>query len=314
MEDLESLSMPADEPEGTPMANPADDPVSFATSSLTPVARDQRDGRSVPMPTASYSQNSFRLEVGYLLGLTIVMAFLYPTSRLIKLVVDVKETRMKETLMILRVRPAAYWRSWFLIHLVVFAIIAVLITVTLSSTVLIYSSQVYLLVWIGFFSTSAMGFSFFIACLFSRAKLAAVVGPMALFVTLLPRFIFFGSNRYENTTAKMWASLLPGTAFAFGADIVADYEYSAQGVQSWNAGEGDYSFNISIAFLMLDTLIYHTLGWYLEEVLPKRYGSARPFYFIISPWYWCRCLLPSRKTKPSPDVVNQGLDTEEDSR
>jgi len=50
----------------------------------------------MPMPTAEYDQNIFYTAVGYLLGLAISMGFLYPMSRLVKGVVEEKETRMKE--------------------------------------------------------------------------------------------------------------------------------------------------------------------------------------------------------------------------
>jgi hypothetical protein len=97
---------------------------------------------------------------------------------------------------------------------------------------------------------------------------------MALFATLLPRFIFFETNRYEAIASKRWASLLQCTAFAFGADIIADYEYAEVGVQTWNASVGDYSFNAAVGFLFLDTLVYIYLGWYLELVIPRQYGVA----------------------------------------
>lgn len=264
-------------------------------------ATDHSNVWSMPMPTAAYSQNSFFLAVGYLLGLTIVMAYLYPTSRLVKLIVEEKELRIKETLMIMGVHPWAYWWSWCIFYLVLFVVVAILVTATLTTSVLHYSSPAYLLVWIGLFSTAIMGFCFAIAALFNRAKLAAVIGPMAVFATVLPRFIFFGTNRYEGSVAKKWASLLPATAFAFGADVVADYEYAEQGIQSWNASEGAYSFNTSMEFLLLDTFLYFFLGWYLEQVLPKEYGSPRPFYFIVSPWYWCSCFFP-RKTAPAENL------------
>ena len=241
---------------------------------------------SMPMPTAAYSQNAFFQAVGFLLGLTIAMAYLYPASRSIKVLVEEKETRMRETLSILGVRPWAHWFSWFLTLMSIFSFIAIMVTYTLTSNILLNSNAVYIFSFIFFFSTSTVGFCFVVASFFSRAKLAAIVGPMALFATLLPRFIFFGSNRYEASTQKKWASLLPCTAFAFGADIVADYEYAEDGVQDWNANEGDYSFNTAVGFLFLDTFLYLALGWYLEQVVPRQYGVARPFYFFLQPSYW----------------------------
>jgi hypothetical protein len=242
---------------------------------------------SLPMPTAAYSQNPFFLEVGYLLGLTIVMAFLYPTSRLIKTIVEEKETKMRETLYILGVHGWAYWWSWLLTAFSTFAIITMSVTFALTSTLVHYSNPAYIFAFVGLFSTANVGFCFTVAALFSRAKLSAIIGPIALFGTILPRFIFFGFNRYEATTSKIWVSLFPATAFAFGADILGDYEYSQQGIQSWNAGEGEYSFHTTLRLLFFDTLLYMFLGWYFDQVIPRQYGAARPFYFLLTPCFWC---------------------------
>lgn len=140
---------------------------------------------SMPMPTAAYSQNSFYLAVGYLLGLTIVMAYLYPTSRLIKSLVEEKETKVKETMFIMGLKPWAHWVAWLTCSMAIFGLIATLVTGILSGNIMTYSSRVYVFSWIFFFSTSTVGFSFTIASLFSKAKLAAIIGPMALFATLL---------------------------------------------------------------------------------------------------------------------------------
>jgi len=254
---------------------------------------------SMPMPTAKFEQNVFFTAVGFLLGLTIAMAFLYPTSRTIKMIVEEKESRMKETLLILGVRPWAHWLSWFLSSNFTYLISAMLVTWALTTSILVNSNAVYLYVFIGFFSTATVGFCFVVAACFSRAKLAAIVGPMAFFATLLPRFIFFDSNRYEATGGKLLGSLLPCTAFAFGADIIADYEYAEVGIQSWNASEGEYSFNTAIFMLFFDTFLYTFLGWYLDLVIPRQYGVARPWYFLFLPSYWCSILSCGMATRAS---------------
>ena len=263
---------------------------------------------SMPMPTAAYSQNPFFLEVGYLLGLSIVMAFLYPTSRLIKTIVEEKETRMKETLFILGLRGWAHCGSWFLTAILTFLIITLSVTFALTSTLIKYSDPIYVFAFIGLFSTANIGFCFTIAALFSKAKLSAIVGPLALFGTILPRFIFFGFNRYEATSGKMWSSLLPATAFAFGADILGDYEYSQQGIQAWNLNEGEYSFQDSLGMMFFDTILYIFLGWYLEQVMPREYGAPRPFHFLFTTEYW---LGPHRSSASSVNA-HESLSTTQD--
>lgn len=146
---------------------------------------------SMPMPTAAYSQNPFFLAVGSLLGLTIVMAYLYPTSRLVKTVVEEKESRMRETLFMLGLRGWAHWLSWFLTALSVFGVVTVTVTVSLTATVLQYSDPAYIFAFIGLFSTATIGLCFTLSSLFSKAKLAAIMAPVVLFATILPRFFFF---------------------------------------------------------------------------------------------------------------------------
>jgi ATP-binding cassette subfamily A (ABC1) protein 3 len=194
----------------------------------------QNDMFGMPMPTAEYNQNVFYTAVGYLLGLAIAMGFLYPMSKLTKSLVEEKERRLKETMQILGVDTFILWLSHVITALVTFTIIAILVTYVICGSFLPASSNDILFAYIFLFCTSIIAFSFFIASFFSRAKLAAIIGPIALFASLMPRWIFYGSNRYEQENSKVIASLLPCTAFAFGADIISEYEYSEKGVQRDN--------------------------------------------------------------------------------
>ena len=100
------------------------------------------------------------------------------------------------------------------------------------------------------------------------------------------RYIFFGSNRFEKSGQKLWASLLLPTAFAFGADIIADYEYAEVGVTIHNwAGEG-YSFLSCLLMMAVDAVLYALLYAYLDRALPSKYGSHEPPLFFLSPRWW----------------------------
>ena len=274
------------------------------------VWEDHQRVLTMPFPTQAYGQNAFYATVGPLLGLTITMAFLFPVARLIKVIVEEKEQRQRELLFVMGLRPWAHWWSWLLTALATFAVIDLLVTWTLSAQVLKYSSFGYLLLWIGLFSTASIGFCFTIASLFFQSKLAAITGPIMLFATLLPRFIFFGSNQYEDVTAKKWASLLPATAFALGADVIADYEYAEIGIHSLDATEGNYSLRTAMSMLLIDTFLYLFLGWYIDQVIPRAYGKPQPFYFLLSPYYWCGDLLGPRPQ--GRDAVDDHDDDKDD--
>lgn len=38
--------------------------------------------------------------------------------------------------------------------------------------------------------------------------------------------------------------------------------------------------------LVLDTVLYYFLAWYLEAVFPGKYGVAKPWYFPFQPSFW----------------------------
>ena len=78
-----------------------------------------------------------------------------------------------------------------------------------------------------------------------------------------------GTNRFEQTGAKIAASLAAPTAFAFGADVLGEYEYASVGVSPENWSDSPYSFALSLWMLLLDSLLYTALALYLDRVLPS---------------------------------------------
>ncbi|CAN0198398.1 unnamed protein product, partial [Discosporangium mesarthrocarpum] len=66
--------------------------------------------------------------------------------------------------------------------------------------------------------------------------------------------------------SRTWASLLSPTAFTFGADFIADYEYAGLGATWANYDEGEYSLKTAMAMMALDAVLYGLLAWYLDKV------------------------------------------------
>ena len=46
------------------------------------------------------------------------------------------------------------------------------------------------------------------------------------------------------------------------------------------------SVQIVMVMMVVDTVLYMLLVWYIEGVWPGRYGVAKPFYFPFQPSYW----------------------------
>ena len=152
-------------------------------------------------------------------------------------VVDEKEHRLKQTLKISGLTHASWAGGWYATALLQFFLIAVLCAGTTASF-MIHTSFALLLAYVTLFCVGVVSFCLLVSVFFSNAKLAAVLAPILFFGAVLPKYVFFGSNRYERTTDKLWASLLLPSAFSFGADILADYEYAEIGVSLNNIHEG----------------------------------------------------------------------------
>eukprot|EP00903_Cladosiphon_okamuranus_P005738 g5694.t1 len=253
----------------------------------------------VPFPTAAYDQNLFYKAVGYLLGLAMTMSTMYPLSRLVKGVVEEKESRVRETMRIMGLRVWCHELSWLITGAAVFTFIAMTVAALLSWTFLPLADGSLLLVYMISFSCSEVGMALLVASVFSKAKLASIAAPCVLFAGVLPRYIFYGSNRHEAPRSKTFASLLSPAAFTFGADFIADYEYASIGAGWGNYDEGEYSLKTSIGMMFLDAVLYGLLAWYLDKVVTPEFGTSRdPLRALTSLtrrpflWAWRRGRFP----------------------
>uniref|UniRef100_A0A9J7ZMC1 ATP-binding cassette, sub-family A (ABC1), member 4a n=1 Tax=Cyprinus carpio carpio TaxID=630221 RepID=A0A9J7ZMC1_CYPCA len=100
-------------------------------------------------------------------------------------------------------------------------------------------------------------------------------------------------------------SLMSQVAFGFGTEYLSRYEEQGLGLQWDNIQtsllEGDeFSFLISIIMMVLDTVLYGILAWYLDNVFPGQYGIGRPFYFPIQPSYWLNRPEPLKQAPEKP--------------
>jgi ATP-binding cassette subfamily A (ABC1) protein 3 len=176
--------------------------------------------------------------------------------------------------------------SWLLTSLLLFFWIA-LSTTWMSHAFLPKSNQILLFFYFFLFGLSAIFLCFVIASFFSNAKRAAIVGPVTLESLLLPTYIFYSTNSNQAVKSKIAASLLSPTCFALGANIISDAEYANIGVQWTNLDTEGYNFGTCLGMLMVDTVIYALLAWYLDTVWKHDTGiSKHPLYFL-EPKYWC---------------------------
>eukprot|EP00976_Prorocentrum_cordatum_P084415 1185647-Prorocentrum_minimum.AAC.7 len=132
--------------------------------------------------------------------------------------VEERETRQREVMVIMGLSEGALRASWGLTYALVFTVVAAEIVAVVHTSFFPCSSVSLLFTFYWIFMLSQISFGFLVASFFTRAKLAAIVGPFMQFAAVMPR-----SERTSERTSEK--KDLPGgsraTARGLGTRLAA---------------------------------------------------------------------------------------------
>jgi ABC-type multidrug transport system ATPase subunit len=214
------------------------------------------------------------------------LSLLYPLGLLIKGLVEEKETRTQELMSIMGLQPWTLAAAHAATYAVIFALVAILAAVILQPVVFPTTDLTLFAAFLLCFMAAAIPLGFLIAAFFSRARLASIVGPFALFAMVMPRYVFFQTAEDQALGMKRAASLLAPTAFTFAADLLATREGAEQGVTWETLYDDPFSLGELMGLLLVDAGVYAAAAWYLGRVLPTAHGTPLPWWFIFSLKFW----------------------------
>uniref|UniRef100_A0A3B3RQH8 ATP-binding cassette sub-family A member 1-like n=1 Tax=Paramormyrops kingsleyae TaxID=1676925 RepID=A0A3B3RQH8_9TELE len=245
------------------------------------------------MPYPCYVNDAFISSIGGILPMFLVLAFMFSVCLTIKGLVLEKELRLKEVLRAVGVRNGALWCAWFIENMTLLAVPCALLSVLAKyGKVLQYSDPSVIFVFLLTFCITTVMECFFISVFFSKANLAAACGGLIYFVLYLPHILCYAWRDVMSFRVKILVSLLSSVAFGFGCENFSRYEEQGVGIQWSNISKSPedderYSFVVSIIMMLVDSLIYWVLTWYIENVFPGQYGIPKPWYFPFTSSYWC---------------------------
>ena len=241
----------------------------------------------VPFPSKEYTRRGFYGSIGPFAPLLFTLGLLYPVSSTIRSVVLEKELRQKELMKMMSVTEWEIGWSWFISFYVFFAPAGVL---TAIFTNLLYSTSTFVwqLVFWQLTFIACIVFCFLIAAISTKATKATLIGIMLFFVGyFLPFAVDYQSgDRY----LVMLMSLHPVTAYTYGLIMMGYLEDSGVGVQTTTLLSSEfpsgYTFALSLYMLIIDSIFWGVLVWYLNRVIRGEYGTALPWYFPFTRQYW----------------------------
>ena len=164
-------------------------------------------------PNPENLTQGFWTAVGFVFALLIIVSLLLPLSNVIKVLVQEKETKLREGMMMMSLRSDVLWLTWIMHFMCLFFPLSILLTLA-SKALFPYSSQSYIFIYFLVFFISATSYAILLSNFFSNSRTAAIIGCLVFFLGF---FIFIGLRNTNPTRNTVLAACLhPAAAFSFG--------------------------------------------------------------------------------------------------
>eukprot|EP00111_Clytia_hemisphaerica_P020496 TCONS_00060371-protein len=246
-------------------------------------------------PYPNYREDTFITIISSTMPTIFILAFIYTAVMIVKELVAEKQSRLKESMKMMGLANWMHWAAWFVKVMVFFLIVIILQTILLKVGRIFEFADASVVFFFLLFYTLASTFSlFFLSTLFSNAIRGMLFAAVLWFGTLTPFFAIQDPQQYESLSngAKFGCCLLPNTCLGIAIQIISRKESSQVGIR-WNtvsqapSVDDDFSLGNCFGVLIFDCFLFGFLTWYIENVFPGEFGLPKPFYFFLTPSYWC---------------------------
>jgi len=266
------------------------------TGRVTPASPD-----TTPMPYVGYTEQIFLQVSGWMISVLLVFSFMYPVSQQTKRLVEEKEKRIREAMLIMGLGSGSFYASHWLCYHFIYFVTALLCSIILNVTFFDKTQFPIIFFLFYFFVMSCISLSSLLSALFSKSRLAAMLSPVIFFIIAIPSFSI-PQDASRQTYANM--ALLSPSAFAIGLSLIAQYEQST-GMQTKGFFSKEDTYNMWSVYqaLIFDTIVYFLLALWFDAILPSEWGTREHPCFC-----YIRCADLFRRAKPIEGRFNDGKD------
>ncbi|XP_019557858.3 phospholipid-transporting ATPase ABCA1 [Aedes albopictus] len=241
--------------------------------------------RRFPYPATV--DNDLFVVLPYMVSNWLRLVFMYFFINSVKYIALEKENQLKESMRMMGLPGWIQWASWFVVLLLMLLIPVTAITIMLKVSIFPYSSCFLIWSFLTLYSSSVICFCFLVSVFFNKATRAATLASLvwiASFISLPSGAPFW---------AKIVYSLLPNPPMGFGMDDIIRLEIAGVGLTfetlfKETEMKNPYSFSVAVAMLLTNILLYLVLTIYLEQIMPGKFGVAKPWYFPCTKVFWSR--------------------------
>ena len=247
-------------------------------------------------PSPCYLYDTFLFTNSVILPLCMTISFVYPAAIFVQNMVAEKENRLKEFMKVMGLSNFVHGLAWFITAFVQLTFSMTVVTFILRyMQVLLHSDPFIIWILLELYAIATITLAFLVSSLFSKAKIASATAGMLYFISYVPamcisiREDISGGN--IPPAFKYIASFFSTSAFGLSCKYISLRESEGIGVQWTNINESpierdEFSLLIAFLYLFIDSIIYSTLAWYIEQVHPGSYGIPKPWYFPFTKNFW----------------------------
>ncbi|XP_039276115.1 phospholipid-transporting ATPase ABCA1 [Nilaparvata lugens] len=248
-----------------------------------------------------------------LLTYIIFLAVIVSTNLPVPNIVSEKQTGAKELMRLMGIRREVLWGGW-LMNMLTFGLVNVTYTTLLLkvqfkqdfSALLPKTNIILLWIVLVLFLVTMGLYALFFCCLFKKPLLASFIIVLA---NMIPISALVGPKLLDDkgTFLNILACIVfPQFNWSRTAKLLVSFESQCDGMNFLNLFKtcDNSTGSIEMIWLLLSyllcCLLYSTLIWYFDNIMPGEYGTAKPLHFPIQ--------LFSEKTY---DAIKEDMDLDE---
>ena len=257
----------------------------------------------LPFPTKFYVTNGFYETIAPFAPLLVILGLMDSVAAVIRSITLEKELRQKELMKMMSVTESDIGWSWFLSYFIFHLFTTVAMA---GATKALYSNSEFVFLFIFWFLTfiaAVTVFGIFVSSFLTKSTRAVLVGLLLFFIGYF--LIIAADIETGSLTLIQVLSLHPVTAFSYGMVEIGRLEDQGVGLNGNTFNETDspsgYTFATTIQMLLLDSILWSVLAWYLNRVVPSDFGTPLRWYYPFTLSYWC------------PGTAKAPKDTDEDT-
>ncbi|CAG5124848.1 unnamed protein product, partial [Candidula unifasciata] len=245
------------------------------------------------MDRGEYSPDVTRIQI--VTAITLIVSFAFIPTYLAVNIVEEKEKKIKDGMMMMGLRNSVFWLSWGIVYMMLITVASTIMVAIFSlSNFFLRSSVHFLFLCMILFGNSLISFAFMITPFFNKASTAGSVMISALLVLSLIYAVISQTKDTISNDSRLSVStllllcLLSPVAFAMFIDQALYIDILKNGFD-FNKGltYGKFPLYASIVMMIVDAYLYAILTIYFDNVLPGKYRVGKhPLYFLQSS-YWC---------------------------